>query len=1624
MKSSKQVKTKLSGAKRRKNEKGVALVMVVAVIALATVMIMAFFDMAVSESEASNTYSDGLQAQQVAEQSVNLVIAQIRKATSDPDKAWASQPGAIRTWTNNGKLTGYKLYSDDLMVDHKSNDKDFASKDFEEFEDGWNNDEFVDLNTPVIRGTKVYYPIVDPKAKYEPRWRQAINGKQKGIEGFDYNYDSSYTVKGGELAKKVEEVSKVEHLSMPVRWIYQLANGALGYLEGGRFEPFQEGSVPTQSNPIVGRFAFWADDETTKLNLNVHAGGLAWDTPRTGGETDMDMGRFQPAQNEWQRYPGHPATTSLAPVLAPGVIKLAQNKDAMEMIFESIPKVVGGGSESGTRKIDIRNRKERNGLIPDNRPLFPSVDEFVMKPNRDTNPFPQSNGRPARFEVMREQLERARFFLTTTSRAPETTLFNTPRIATWPISGREKSARGAEMRTKFDKLIAFCASAGGKSGGTDSSGDISPAGYAYYFQRENADDDEHDYQNIERNRQLYRYIIDMMNKKIPGVGHSFAEKYPREEHYHLATMMFDYIRSVNLHDDSLFGEDWERAFDKKNSNTHRTFTNPRALNNSSKNQDPNDIDVIGQSRIHKGHGQVTPIRIKEDGHDTKGFGRFYTLKDVGVHVICVADGGGKIDQLGGEAAGPRNPGFSVYGQNGVVEDDAERQHSNFPPMPKSASYSNYDSYPNWLKEWLRDYEARNGGRPWQSTEIADQVEMAFEPENWNWNLIYNRTDQNGKYIRIDPEDDDVSEVMQDARNGLYPSTLGCFQGSMPSRVGHLNLKKEHYMRVAHNQKLVQAGILFNLFCPSMGWVPINPDMSIEINLVSEAKGGFAFSTLGPGSDPNDNTVPFDQLSSDPKYNGYHEIVSFPSTVNYTWFTNDRQSAWHHRHAGGVLPFTYVMGDDRKTSREFGPEIKTSKRTLYPTGRYSPLDPEYYEGGVPRNGKYLYLTSPFRVKRNVKGDPNEPAEMAFTGGSIIFEIKAHGDSDGGKSGTNGNYDPEELSAPQTTGATDVQRISFNLPSFRVHPPDLVVGRTGYINEFNEKTSYPVSPMAMWSLGIRGAAGVAPGEEYSPEMHTGRMYRLSSANGAILAGERKKNGDWVGDVVKSMGVLHGDLRLAAASRRNAGKLFGEHYLYDEKEEKMAHDMSATPGWRYAGAITEPELGLLPGINYRGKKPAGPIGDPKKYSGDKVNRFGDFDNGMGLLVDGPYINKPDEGNSHSLFNRTELRRPTGQYDFRRDFGDYPYFVRDYVHEAGSPSYFSPNRIMSGPGMFGSLPARPEHKEGAWATLLFRPDSSSGHYGGPTADESLMVKAGIGDGSEIEGEDPADHYLLDMFWMPVVEPYAISEPLSTAGKVNLNYQMLPFRHVKRDTALRGIFRSELVVQVPTPGYKPDNPDDNKVSRNRADPSFYSVNYKHNAGRGRGWHWRDRPRDGELQGKRLRGVIVEEDTLEQFEKLFDEGEVFKSASQICEMHLVPQQYAERLGITSQKFMINSYVPDVEDMENGRFWEDHALTGDNSRERPYGNIYNRVTTKSNTFKVHFWGQVLKQGRGGPGRDYSRWDSDLDTVVSGYRGSSIVERYIDPNDPNLPDYADTIGGRTASIDEFYRFRVVNPTRFAP
>ncbi|MCF6314138.1 MAG: Verru_Chthon cassette protein A, partial [Verrucomicrobiales bacterium] len=688
MKTQMKIKGRKEQRPQQQKKKGVALLTVLTVMSLATILVLTFFTMAQTELESATSYAQGMEAKHLSETAVNMVIGQIRKATTNygsatRDYAWASQPGVIRNYDVAGTMSnGFKLYSDDKMVEQV--EAALAGQDVAELS-GWSSSPaiFVDLNEPVIRGNNVYYPIVDPRAR-----------SVQQIEGFDYN---TAAVGQSPLAGAIRRADgQAEALPMPVKWLYQLEDGSMGYLDNSNRFVAIGGANPTEQNPIVGRVAFWTDDETTKLNVNTAAGGMVWDTPRTGGDIDRNFGRYQPAQKEWQRYPAHPATTSLSPVFFPNKPDIVFNRTAMDMLYELTPRVVGGGSRAGSVKAT-----EPNGLVPDKDRLYASLDEFIMRPDRTENRFPaefMQGGDAA------ELLARSSFFLTATSRAPEVTLFNTPRVAIWPTYNKRSQA-DEQYTTPFDNLIRFTAELGNNPGG----GYVNK--FQYYFQRENADSTTVDYNNIRRNRDLYAYLDTLMETNIPGFGGNFAAKYGDQNQNQLLTEIFDYIRSTNLFDDTIY-PNYLDAFTAANGQNHLTYTNYRL----------ND----GNSRgLHMGHGQVTPIKINYQGVNTQGFGRFNTIVEVGVLLICNADGTPQPSAAAGGQNLPTNDRHFVTKTGGGGDIGVP-----YPEMARRA----YSNFPEQLAVFQQT-PPMNGTWPvWMSTLFAtDPIAGAAAADDTNWN---------------------------------------------------------------------------------------------------------------------------------------------------------------------------------------------------------------------------------------------------------------------------------------------------------------------------------------------------------------------------------------------------------------------------------------------------------------------------------------------------------------------------------------------------------------------------------------------------------------------------------------------------------------------------------------------------------------------------------------------------------------------------------------------------------------------------------------------------------------------------------------------------------------------------
>lgn len=622
---------------RSRRQKGIALLAVLICMAVLTLLTVAYFDAVRRTSSGSAVKASSEDAARTGESALNLALSQIEAATKvGIETAWTSQPGAIRTFSNDTgePISVFKLYSAPLdeMVVSGSNfavNSEWAPKTWTEQPGVW-----TDLNAPA-RGI---YPIVSPEA-LEPPAGGTYTGSR--IEGFSVDTSADPVVASGTS----------DPLPMPVRWIYQLKDGTLVTPTGG---DAAKTNIPgaTRKNPPVARFAFWTDDDTCKLNINTASETAYWETPRYGTPTDAYFQGRSPTNREFQRYPGHPSSTSLRPALwsylglsspdvsVEPVINLAREGTWLTLNTSRVtatlstsatnyihgifgkdasaggywhglaPRTVWGGSQQGmAESMDPVSWGALYSL-----PLYTSVDELAF--GRPEPADAVAGGLRPRTSVDPSHLDELRFFLTTSSRAPEVTLSNQPRVSIWPVDDPTKVnpsndyfPKVADSRSPVDNLMTFCATIGTKP---------------FYFTRNDPEDPAGDWTT--RNGQLYDYLFQSLSRnsplRLPGItgNGSFVSKYTAPVVQEQLTLIYDYLRAgVNTIDTSGRNADGTIA---ENKNRYKySFAKP--------------ANSVGSAldRPRMGSGQVFPF---EHPNGTKGAGRYPTLQQAALMFIATA----------------------------------------------------------------------------------------------------------------------------------------------------------------------------------------------------------------------------------------------------------------------------------------------------------------------------------------------------------------------------------------------------------------------------------------------------------------------------------------------------------------------------------------------------------------------------------------------------------------------------------------------------------------------------------------------------------------------------------------------------------------------------------------------------------------------------------------------------------------------------------------------------------------------------------------------------------------------------------------------------------------------------
>lgn len=1627
-----------------RRRKAIALVLVITVVALMSILMVAIFSVTRMEYKSTQAFVYSKSAKQLGDIATAIVQAQIANG-QNPDNynqrvtakmyTHATQPGMVRTYDSSGNFyAAYKLYSSANMK--VTGDESGLYTDQHVPPSAWNTmpARYVDLNEPVVRpglanGTyAVYFPILDPRAA----WNYGVGGQSAGavvgstqVEGFSYTKAAPSVGTGGGQDYSSTIVTPADasnpdnlRLPMPVEWMYVLEDGTLGVLDNSNnFVSSSQATTASASNPIVGRIAFWTDDESCKVNINTASEPTFLTSPFFFHERDSKWAHFPPVTGEYQRYPGHPATVALSSVLAPNYSfdPLLPKQDGFssfmdlvrlkEKFYSIAPKISGGGSEAGTRPFAQDDFSGQNGerssavavdLTTNAKArLYATVDELLFQDgyvaskgrvqqltDSGTDQLPNGN-----YLLSHDVIERSRFFLTAQSRSPEFSIHGLPRVCIWPVA--DENQKKDKWRTTFDNMIAYCATIQRKSSTTDT------YKKSYIFRRADSRSGSNDL-NINRNTQLLDYLVDQMSLlSWPNTSFNasssfdnFASKYGNDNVNQLAIQFFDYIRSTNLYDGITARNNnaWNAAgssvvdlynYRDNNFSDCYTFTSQRISpqptstvvsgDNASSNQ-----QAVSSTGILPGHGQVSPAVWKKGGRSYKGFGRMITISEIGFQFICTADGqtdGGSLSNavwpkannpigLGGGTAiwYGVNPGDgiettnSVYSGMNITGSNSSANaffYSNFPPLTQPASVT--------AAQTIYGTETTRG------TTRHPSKHPGFYPQFWNMTLP----------------------------DGVWLD-------------GH--------------SKRVQVMLLLEAFCPSLGYTGIYPEYTIVLD-------GSTISNMKIHS-YRDGEVSLFNTTGDIPIKSYTNIYSQGRSADILGGHSGPSNISGGRHTRGIsgsgglvlMPkdvnydVNNTSGHNALQNYAFCSDFVTVDRQLpmrvtFPTGdiKVSIYDTHNWETASPVQVMYVNFSS--------------------LGSSVPVPNLAE-------------------SKPYTESVDSFGRIVYTRtlvgPHYWVANYEGCIGRmTGLPNpQYDGRNSFWLqapapAPSAISSdaTGARKAQAIRGRLDTTASLINETRTGVSPQAVTVIA----PNGvNQPTDVVRSIVPAMGDYRTLAARNEVPSSWWMPHPLSVDPSLFQVHSFTnsmanAEPGVKLAQANADNSVDpqaynsfydnsyqLIGGARfntnasgntYNGVHPRQADLPPSRDFATAANAFGDFDTGLSNAREGPYINKPDEGNfyagNETLNNQTKFFRSAYFFNTWHNADDWR-----------SGIYMTPNRMIASPVMFGSLPtgvwgnpsglptaSSASNDYAPWQTLLFRPHAQ------------INGLSPVSQSSHPGMQDPSDHYLLDMFFMPVVEPYAISEPLSIAGRINMNYQIMPFINIRRATGMHAVMKGEFMTAIPNEDIVPSK---EYYPLGGGSTAAWDQRYWNDAGDNKFWH-------------RQLDVAA---TLRQFDLKFlhqsggqkSYAGLFRSASQICDMHLIPQTKNGGNNITNPTGVLNATSQNQINEIMNSFWSYNRPTGDNVRERPYSNLYARLTTRSNTFRVHVRTQVLKKARS---TDATTFVPGTDQVLSEYRGSVLLERYIDPNDPNLviPDYAEGAVNQ-APLDSFYRFHALETKRFNP
>ncbi len=319
------------------SNQGMALVIALSFVVMITVVVLALTVSMRLDRPAARSYLDKVRANQFAQMGVDTVVATFRKETGDISSEGESGSTNGRNWaTQPGQLIVGGTGAQSLVLQSTP--------------------------IPLHSGN-----VTDVTADASQPWLLPPN-----LNISTFRDPSKHLI-----SEQADATNAAEAIKMPVRWIYVRKDGALDLNAAPAFDP---------GNPVVGRYAYWTDDESSKVNYNI-----AWgrDKKAVLGGTDL-------------RAPGHPSKIELC-----ALTNAPDDATASPMTPQIADEI----------RRSIFN-KDGQGNYLQHEDVINSYSYYFFNTPMDAR----------RVTVAKPALEANKFDVTHFNHDPDTTFFNEPRI--------------------------------------------------------------------------------------------------------------------------------------------------------------------------------------------------------------------------------------------------------------------------------------------------------------------------------------------------------------------------------------------------------------------------------------------------------------------------------------------------------------------------------------------------------------------------------------------------------------------------------------------------------------------------------------------------------------------------------------------------------------------------------------------------------------------------------------------------------------------------------------------------------------------------------------------------------------------------------------------------------------------------------------------------------------------------------------------------------------------------------------------------------------------------------------------------------------------------------------------